>query len=381
MYCYAAFPLTAVRVGKPQTGRSAWYLVEFVEGVDYVSFAHFSEAVFRSKTPSQPIGMGKNEVKALLGLARSDRERELVRYSIFKTSGLTSTGARQKYGFERMYERTKHVEECLEAAFSIREAINKISQVQNKAIVNAMGLVYSDSSESDTDDSEIESILSPPLQLESNDTTLPSYDTLKKVLEDGQYNWFMVVDVLEQSVHCEDSVMESILKKFYSYMLDLQINPQQKNLLSTSYEAHHISMQDADQCRIAASLNGDIVSDSESDNPEDYVGLTSVTSEGARQIITRKRKAIARRARRINKRVKMLVDRFPDIGETIESYVSEANIGADAWRKTGVLTFDGNLKVKQVTYGCIQQHLQDKYDYKFSYETVVQMCVARNKHR
>ena len=141
--------------------------------------------------------------------------------------------------------------------------------------------MYSDSSESDTDDSEIESILSPPLQLESNDTTLPSFDTLKKVLEDGQYNWFMVVDVLEQSVHCEDSVMESILKKFYSYMLDLQINPQQKNLLSTSYEAHHISMQDADQCRIAASLNGDIVSDSESDNPEDYVGLTSVTSEGA----------------------------------------------------------------------------------------------------
>ena len=127
------------------------------------------------------------------------------------------------------------------------------------------------------------------------------------------------------------------------------------------------------------------------------MGLTSVTSERARQIITRKRKAIARRARRlkasklatsnflsrrISKRVKTLVDRFPDIDETIESYVSEANIGADAWRRTGVLTFDGNLKVKQkVTYGRIQQHLHDKYDYKFSYGTVVQMCVARNKHR
>ena len=53
----------------------------------------------------------------------------------------------------------------------------------------------------------------------------------------------MVVDFLEQNVHCEDSVMESILKKFYSYMLDLQINPEQKHQLSTSYEAHHISMQ------------------------------------------------------------------------------------------------------------------------------------------
>ena len=182
MQRFLQMPLTAVRVGKPQTGRSAWYLVEFVEGVDYVSFAHFSEAVFRFKTPSQPIGMGKNEVKALLGLAHSDRERELVRYSIFKTSGLTSTGARQKLGFERMYERTKQVEECLEAAFSIREAIDKLSQVPEQGHCECNG---TDSSESDTDDSEIESIPSPPLQLESNDTTLPSFDTLKKVLEDG----------------------------------------------------------------------------------------------------------------------------------------------------------------------------------------------------
>ena len=48
----------------------------------------------------------------------------------------------------------------------------------------------------------------------------------------------------------------------------------------------------------------------------------------------------------------------------------------------GFLTFDGNLRINQkVTYGRIQQHLQEKYNCKLSYGTVVQLCVARNKRR
>ena len=44
-----------------------------------------------------------------------------------------------------------------------------------------------------------------------------------------------------------------------------------------------------------------------------------------------------------------------------------------------MLTFDGNLRVKEkVTYEWIRQHLE--YDH-FSYGTVVQLCIARNKCR
>lgn len=58
------------------------------------------------------------------------------------------------------------------------------------------------------------------------------------------------------------------------------------------------------------------------------------------------------------------------------------NIGADAWRRTGVLTFDGNTKLPQkVTYEKIRLHLQEKYKRHFSYGTVVELCVARNKRR
>lgn len=174
------------------------------------------------------------------------------------------------------------------------------------------------------------------------------------------------------------------------------LSPEQKNLVDTSYEAFHHVQPDASQMRFVDLLNGDIVSDSESDNAEDYAGIT-LCSNRAKAIIVRKRRSHARRVRRlqakrlaaenflnrkVNKRVQTIVDRFPDIGESIEKYVSEANVGTDAWRRTDVLTFDGNLKVQQkVTYGRIPQHLEDKYKCTFSYGTIVQLCVARNKRR
>ena len=58
------------------------------------------------------------------------------------------------------------------------------------------------------------------------------------------------------------------------------------------------------------------------------------------------------------------------------------NVGADKWRRTGLLTFDGNVKVEQkVTYERIRQHLQEEYGCSFGYGTIVQLCVARNRRR
>ena len=57
-------------------------------------------------------------------------------------------------------------------------------------------------------------------------------------------------------------------------------------------------------------------------------------------------------------------------------------MGADAWRRTGVLTFDGNTKVKQkVAFNRVKEHLEHVYNRKFSYGTIVQLCVARNRRR
>jgi len=66
----------------------------------------------------------------------------------------------------------------------------------------------------------------------------------------------------------------------------------------------------------------------------------------------------------------------------MEEYVEQRSIGADAWRRTGVLTFDGNKEVQgKVSYGRIQEHLQKVFQRKFSYGTVVELCVAHNRRR
>ena len=111
----------------------------------------------------------------------------------------------------------------------------------------------------------------------------------------------------------------------------------------------------------------------------------------------KKRAAIKRKARRLwakmiaekhflsnknSKRVSRILQECPDIGKRIESFVQDRNVGADAWRRTGVLTFDGNVHFKEkVTYERIRTHLIEIYQRHFSYGTVVELCVARNKRR
>ena len=62
--------------------------------------------------------------------------------------------------------------------------------------------------------------------------------------------------------------------------------------------------------------------------------------------------------------------------------MKNAGVGADTWRRTGILTFDGNRTVEQkATFSRIKEHLEQVYQRKFGYGAVVQLCVARNKRR
>ena len=77
-----------------------------------------------------------------------------------------------------------------------------------------------------------------------------------------------------------------------------------------------------------------------------------------------------------------IVKDYPEIGMEIEKFVKDCGVGADAWRRTGILTFDGNRKLqKKATFKRIKEHLEQVYQRTFAYGTVVQLCVARNKRR
>lgn len=67
----------------------------------------------------------------------------------------------------------------------------------------------------------------------------------------------------------------------------------------------------------------------------------------------------------------------PDIGHIVEEFVQQANVGADACRRTGVLAFDGNVKISKKVN--MSEHLEDVYHCHFLYSSVVELYVARNK--
>lgn len=46
------------------------------------------------------LAMSKLELKELLKLAQSDRERESLCYVVYKASGISATAARKQYGLE-----------------------------------------------------------------------------------------------------------------------------------------------------------------------------------------------------------------------------------------------------------------------------------------
>ena len=78
-------------------------------------------------------------------------------------------------------------------------------------------------------------------------------------------------------------------------------------LIEQSHDAYLASAtEDYTQQRVQNAINGDIVTDSESDNPNNYMELDPKTKRG-QLIITKKRAFIKRKARRL--RAKLIAER------------------------------------------------------------------------
>ena len=87
----------------------------------------------------------------------------------------------------------------------------------------------------------------------------------------------------------------------------------------------------------------------------------SVLSDRVKQIILKRRAALKRQKQRkkykliaekrflswrISKSTRGVLQQCPGIGKAIEAFVTDCNVGADAWCRTGILTFDGNRSRK-----------------------------------
>ena len=81
---------------------------------------------------------------------------------------------------------------------------------------------------------------------------------------------------------------------------------EQKSKIATSKSAYCASTADPADQRMARVLSGEIVTDSESDDAEDYLNIESLASEPAREIITKKRLSLCVFTRYAEQRIEAL---------------------------------------------------------------------------
>ena len=199
-------PLAAITLGSPSSGTSEVYLMEAVQGVDYLKLIEFLE----SKTSKGMMpGLTKQQVKDLLCFAQSDRERETLRYTVCHASGLTSSGARRLYGWERMTERSALVEKCLKDAQEIRESIYYLSTTQERAVLKSFGISCISSESSDDSENNLSEPANPP-DVSCVVYPIPIDLELKTILTESHFNWFQLAETVLGSCLCEEEEREVV---------------------------------------------------------------------------------------------------------------------------------------------------------------------------
>lgn len=251
------------------------------------------------------------------------------------------------------------VDEAIKDAKAIRSAIDGIARLKEKAALLNFGVAVDDSSDAETDssDEDDESAQvtneSPSVEGLKPLSSFPSSELLS-LIRQSQCNWFEILQALEEAGY--DS------QGFDSSYKDLNLLQSKVNLLDQSYAAYHQISDELmpQQEREAACVNDFIVSESDSDHPDDEmkIALKKKIDAIRRKCRRDRAKALADKrflSRKIGRKVRGIIHDLPDIGQTIEEFVKERSVGADAWRRTRVLTFDGNKAVKEKVR--IQAHL------------------------
>ena len=358
--------------------------------------------------------MSASLVKELLSASESEAEGERLTYGIAKSSGLTHTKLRQLYGFQDLKERQY-------------KEVTSIANIKEKAVLQTFGIevesdedLEKDESETDTDvdDDEGECAWNAtentsvsktvhdrfvgdmvhqfPLSKEITETTCyQNSQQLMDILKSCELNWFSFVEVIKEKMN--DYSKEAIDQKLLDFGGQLHLfnlEEREELIIEQSRQAFLLAQRlevndsDADDEAVLSEAEEVEADWGSIHDPLQKEAQSAIVQEIRNLRLNAKRQAAKKVAearflrRRRGKNVSKILKECPDIGQTIESYVKSAGAGADSWRRTGVLTFDGNRKVqKKPTFSRIKEHLEMVHGRKFGYGTVAELCVARNKQR
>ena len=176
----------------------------------------------------QSLNISKDELKDLLRLAGSDKERECIRYTAFRASGLSQTAARKCLGLENMTDRADKVQAALEEARAIRESVESMARIQEKAVLETLGLVNSDSSCSSTE-SEIHSESED--ESSAGSTKEATVQELVSLLHCSSFNWFEM-DFQLQEHKIDQAKVETKVEELLQ-----ELTPEESKLVVQSRQA------------------------------------------------------------------------------------------------------------------------------------------------
>ena len=218
---------------------------------------------------------------------------------------------------------------------------------------------------------------------------------LMDILKSCELNWFSFVEVIKEKMKdYSKEAIDQLLLDFSGQLHLFNLDEREELIIEQSRQAFLLARRldennsDADDEAVLSEAEEMEVDWGNIHDPLQKEAQSAIIQKIRNLRLGAKRKAAKKIAeerflrRRRGKNVSKILKECPDIGQTIENYVKSAGAGADSWRRTGVLTFDGNRKVqKKPTFSRIKEHLEMVYNRKFGYGTVVELCVARNKRR
>ena len=218
---------------------------------------------------------------------------------------------------------------------------------------------------------------------------------LMDILKSCELNWFSFVEVIKEKMKdYSKEAIDQLLLDFSGQLHLFNLDEREELIIEQSRQAFLLARRldennsDADDEAVLSeaeemevdwgNIHDPLQKEAQSANIQKIRNLRLGAKRKAAKKIAEERFLRRRRGKNVSK----ILKECPDIGQTIENYVKSAGAGADSWRRTGVLTFDGNRKVqKKPTFSRIKEHLEMVYNRKFGYGTVVELCVARNKRR
>lgn len=175
------------------------------------------------------------------------------------------------------------VEQATKEVKGIREAIDELARIKDASVLAAIGLPFSDSEiSSDDSDSGDELSCQEVYQEIQQDIDLSKLTTLAK---SSDFNCFHIMSELEESGEGLE-----IVTQLYKEISKLDL----------SYAAFQYDVQNSEiKARSVRAINGEIVTESESDDPSDYIHLQSAHTPTGLKLVKKKRRAIRRRTQRL----------------------------------------------------------------------------------